>query len=236
MPNWLDVVLRSIGSFVLLLVMARLLGKQTISRMNYFDFVAAITLGGMAANMTFDVRLPAWDNVIAIIVFTMVALLASYIVMKSRKLRKWLAGTPTVLIENGQILEGNMRKIRYTLDNLNHHLRLQKIYNIADVEFAILETNGELSIHQKPQKSTMQELPLYVNEIVNTSKIPIEIIMDGKEVEDNLSNNQIPLDWVHHQIKIRGYQREDVNYMVLGSDRRLYIDLYDDRIRNPRSL
>ncbi len=234
MPNWLDVIIRSIGAFVLLLFMARILGKQTISRMNYFDFVAAITLGGMAANMTFDVRLPAWDNVIAIIVFSMVALLASYTVMKSRKLRKWIAGEATVLIENGQILEGNMRKIRYTLDNLNHHLRLNNIYSPADVEFAILETNGELSIHKKPKSAAKKELPIYVNDIVNQSKIPIEIIMDGKLVEENLQKNHIPEEWVDYQLTIRGYKREDTNYMVLGSDRRIYIDTYNDHLKMPR--
>lgn len=234
MPGWLDVVLRSIGAFVLLLVMARILGKQTISRMNYFDFVAAITLGGMAANMTFDIRLPAWDNVLAIIVFSMVALLASYIVMKNRKLRRWLAGEATVLIENGQILEANMRKLRYTLDNLNHHLRLRNIYNLADVEFAILETNGELSIQKKPKTATKKELPIYVNSIVNQSKIPIEIIMDGKLIEESLQKNNISEEWVDYQLSIRGYRREDANYMVLGSDRRIYIDAYNDHLQVPR--
>lgn len=234
MANWIDVTLRSVGAFVLLLFMARALGKQTISQMTYFDFVAAITLGGMAANMTFDVRLPVWDNVMAIIIFSMVALFASYVVLKSRKLRKWVAGQPTVLIENGQILEKNMKKLRYTLDNLNHHLRLNQIYNPADVEFAILETNGELSIQKKPKTATKKELPIYVNPIVNQSKIPIEIIMDGKLVEDNLANNNISEDWVNHQLSIRGYEREETFYMVLGSDRRLYFDVYDDYLRKPR--
>jgi len=236
LENWLEVILRSIGSFVLLLVMARILGKQTIAQMTYFDFVAGITLGGMAANMTFDIRLPAWDNVLAIIIFSASALLASNIAVKSRKLRAVIAGQPTILIENGKILEKNMKKLRYTLDNLNHQLRQNGIFNPADVEFAILETNGELSIKRKPYNKRRIEQQIDLEHVMTNNNIPIELIMDGKIIKSNLRQNKISEDWVIEELQSRGLRLSDTNYMVIGSDKRLYIDTYEDHINFPRDI
>lgn len=234
MSNWLEVTLRSVGAFIILLVAARLLGKRTIAQMTYFDFVASITLGGMAANMTFDVKIPTIDNILAITIFSLTVITASFLSLKSRKLRSLIAGKPTVVMENGKILEKNMKQLRYTLDQLNQQLRKKDVFNPADVEFAILEPSGDLSISKKAggsdQKGHQKGEQLNLPPLLAKSKIPIELLMDGEVIENNLKENGLTMEWLEQQLTNRGLTLATSNYAVLGTDRKLYVDGFDDKL------
>lgn len=123
----IEVVMRTIVSVVLLLIAERILGKQTISQMTIFDFIAAITLGAIAAGLAYNTSLKPHNMAISFGIFVLTIFLISFLSIKNRKLRKFFAGDPTVLIQNGKILESNMRKMRYTLEYLNQQLREKDI-------------------------------------------------------------------------------------------------------------
>ena len=149
MPEHIEVVFRSITSFSLLLIGARILGKQTISQMTIFDFVAAISLGAISANLAFNTSIKVHHLIIAFTIYVAIIFLIALVSLKNRKARKFLAGDPTIVVQNGKILEGNMNKMRYTLDYLNQQLREKDIFNIEEVLFAIIETNGTLTVLKK---------------------------------------------------------------------------------------
>lgn len=232
MSDYIEIVLRPIAAFVILMIAARILGKQTIAQMTYFDFIAAITIGAMTANLSFNTSLKSHHLLISFIVFTSVIFLTAYISLKSRRARKFLAGDPTVIIQNGKILEHNMRKMRYSLDYLNQELREQNVFEIEEVLFAVVEINGTLTVLKKPQYRPVTRKDLWI--AINPEwRLPIELIMDGETVTKNLQENQLTEEWLRNELNKRNLQTDDVVYAVLGSNGQLYFDTYTDHIQTP---
>ncbi len=178
MEEHYEVIIRSIIAFSLLIVGARILGKQTISQMTIFDFVASISLGAIAANLAFNTSVKIHHIVLAYTIFVIVLYLIALLSLKNRKSRKFFAGDPTVIIENGKILEHNMKKMRYTLDYLNQQLREKDVFDIKEVMYALIETNGSLTVLKNPENRniTKKDMLQYVQP---EQQLPIELIMDG---------------------------------------------------------
>ncbi|MFB5761396.1 DUF421 domain-containing protein [Paenibacillus medicaginis] len=176
MNAYLEILIRTAAALVLLLFIAKILGKQTISNMTFLDFVTSITVGAVAANMSFNESINWRHFILALIVFTLASLLLSVLALKSRKWRNWISGSPTVLIEEGKILEDNMKKVRYTLDSLNQALREKDIFNIDEIKYAILEDNGKLSVLRKEeyQYATKKDVKFASTGV----HFPVELIMD----------------------------------------------------------
>ena len=232
MPEYFEVILRSIASFGLLLIGTRLLGKQTISQMTIFDFVATISLGAIAANLSFNTSIKAYHPIIAFVIYVIIILTIALISLKSRKGRKFLAGDPTIVIQNGNILEKNMKKMRYTLDYLNQQLREKDVFNIEEVLFAIIETNGTLTVLKKPQfrNVTRQDLMIPINPEFN---LPIELIMDGVVIKENLEQNNLTESWLDSELEKRNLVQHDVLYAVLSGNGNMYVDTYENHIHSP---
>ncbi|MED4475318.1 DUF421 domain-containing protein [Oceanobacillus caeni] len=232
MHDVLEVILRSIGAFCLLLIGAKILGKQTISKMTTFDFVASISLGAIAANIAFNTSMKFYIVSISFAIMIIILFVAAYVSMKGIKTRRFLAGNPTVVIENGKILEDNLKKMRYTMDYLNQQLREKDIFEINEVLFAIVETNGTLSVRKKPpfRQVTKQDLGIFT---APESRLPVELIMDGHTVESNLEENDLNPNWLQTEIQKRGLSVNDVYYAVLATDGKVYIDTYQDNIESP---
>lgn len=224
-----ELFLRTILSFILIMVITRFLGKTTVAQMTFHDFVAAITLGSLTANLAFNIDESILQSIVSLITFSVIAYLLMVVSLKSRTLRKWFSGQPTVLIQDGKILEQNMRKLKFTLDTLNQELREKNIFNIEEVQYAVLELNGKLSVLRKPEylPVTRKDLNLHLN---TKQTFPVELIMDGKIIDDNLRQNRIDKEWLLSQVKARGLSVEDVNYAVKSSNGNLFFDVYEDRL------
>ncbi|MCC3380795.1 DUF421 domain-containing protein [Paenibacillus farraposensis] len=228
----LETMLRSISAFTLMMLIARILGKSTIAQLTYHDFVAVITLGSITANLAFNNTISIKILVTSLLTFTGIACLLMFLSMKNQKLRNWFSGKPTVLIQEGKIMESNMRKLRITLDTLNQELRGKNIFNIQDVQYAVLELNGSISVLPKPESQPATRKDLHLN---NQSEpaFPIELIMDGDIIEANLKENHITKEWLHSQIKKKGLSIENINYAVISSNGNIYFDEYKDQIKHP---
>lgn len=232
MPEHIEVILRSITSFSLLLIGTRILGKQTISQMTMFDFVATISLGAISANLAFNTSIKVHHTIIAFSIYIAIILLIAIISLKNRKGRKFLAGDPTIVIQNGKILEVNMNKMRYALDYLNQQLREREVFDIEEVLFAIVETNGTLTVLKKPQfrSVTRQDLMIAINP---EQKLPIELIMDGEIIKENLEQNNLSFSWLESELKKRNLTKHEVLYAVLAANGNMYVDKYKDHIHSP---
>lgn len=232
MHPYLEIPIRTIAAFVLMLITSRMLGKQTISNMTFHDFVSGITLGAISANLAFNVKIVAWIPIVSLLVFFLISYLVSWLAVKSRTGNRWVSGTPTVVIENGKILEDNMRQIRYTMDSLAQSLREKDIFNMEEVEYACLEDHGKLSVKRKSEYEwvTRRDLKIHSEAV---KSFPVELILDGRILEDNLASNRLTAEWLEGELMKRGKTVKDVFYAVRGTQDNLYFDYYQDHINNP---
>ncbi|MDM5316198.1 DUF421 domain-containing protein [Fictibacillus sp. b24] len=231
MNTYIDVVVRTIVAFIALYVAARILGKHTVSRMTIFDFIAVVTLGSVTANLSFALEIKARYIFFSLFIFVVLIYLSAFLSLKSKRARKFVAGDPTVVIENGKILEHNMKKMRYTLDYLNQQLRQKDIFSVDEVDYALVENNGLLSVKKKEQhlNVTRKDLNMYKPEV----KLPIELIMDGEILLNNLKENNISKDWLQTELTKRSLSTQNVVYALLTSNDKLYIDTHNDQLKSP---
>jgi uncharacterized membrane protein YcaP (DUF421 family) len=152
--------------------------------------------------------------------------------MRFEPVRHMLQGGPTVLIQNGKLLEENMRSLRYNLDQLNSQLRASSVFDIDQVEFAVLEPGGELSVLLKSQHRPVT--PADLNLATRYEGIAVELIMDGKVVQKNLKENALSEEWLRERLAEHGIlEPAKVVYAVLNSRGQIFIDLYRDEIHRP---
>ncbi|WP_123041086.1 DUF421 domain-containing protein [Cohnella candidum] len=144
-----EIILRGIVAFVFLILLGPMIGKQLISQNGYLPFIGAITLGSVAGNLIFNIKIRFGYFLLSMAVFSTIILAFSYIAMKSSHTRKWVNGEPRVLIEKGKILENQLKKSLYTQDMLEQGLRKKDVFDLNEVEYAILETDGSLSVIKK---------------------------------------------------------------------------------------
>lgn len=200
--------------------------------MNFHEFVTAVILGAIGANFAFNEKMEVIHLLISLIVFTGTSYLLAKLLVRYRTLRKWTEGTPTVLIEDGKILEENLKKNNLTLDSMNQLLRQKDIFDIGEVKHAFLELNGKITVMKKEEhrQVTLKDLKL---KTTANKPVPIELIMDGQILKGNLENNDISHDWLQKELKTLGKTSRDVFYAVKGSDGQLYLDFFKDGIRHP---
>ncbi|WP_176585922.1 DUF421 domain-containing protein [Priestia megaterium] len=232
MVETFEIIIRTLIAFVLLICIAHFLGKQTISQMTYHDFIASITIGSIAASLTFNTSIRFSHFIIVLILFSMIIFLATLVSLKSRNARALLSGEPTVVIQDGKILEKNMKKLKFTMDSLNQALRGKDIFDINEVEYATVEANGYLSVLKKPpyRNLTKKDLGIFTP---TQSAFPIELIMDGRIIEKNFTQNHLTKSWLFTELEQRGLTLADVSYFVRGTNGQLYFDLYKDKITSP---
>lgn len=223
METYLFGVLKALLAFVVILILARWLNKEQLSQLTFYDWIVGITIGSMAANLTNEPEGRILEHVVILVVFSAAAYLTGMMTVKSRPLRKLIEGEPTVVIHNGRILEHNMAKLHYNVDNLLNQLREKNVFNIEDVEFALLEGNGGLSVLLKSQKRPLTPSDLGIP--TSYEGLSSEIIVDGQVIYQNLKQNNLDEQWLIAELRKRGYNSpRDIVLATLSSDGELYID------------
>lgn len=190
--------LRTIILFILVIIIMRLMGKRQIGQLQPFEFAIAIMVSELAAIPMQNTGIPLLNGVIPILTLMILQLLISIFSMKSKVFSKLVDGTPSVLIENGKIVEKNLSRELYTINDLIEQLRIKNIPNIADVEFAILETNGQLSIIPKSQKRPVTPEDLNLN--TSYEGLPLNIVVDGKPNNKALYAAKLDDVWLSQEL------------------------------------
>lgn len=227
---YIAAVFKTIMAFVGILVYARILGKQQMSQLTFYDYITGITFGNIAAMIAID---PGYHNVWLyfwiLTVFAFLNYLMGVITEKSRPLRKLIEGEPVILIHNGKILEHNMAKARYNMENLLMQLREKDIFDLNDVEFALAETDGQLTVLKKPDKRPAT--PNDFNIKPPYEGIPSELVIDGKIIYQNLKQNNKDEAWLISELKKLGYNGANgLTYVAIDQDGNLFVDEDRDRL------
>ncbi|MCY7815502.1 DUF421 domain-containing protein [Bacillus haynesii] len=231
MPDWLDVVVRSIIFVVVLFLMTKMLGKRQLAELSFFEYIAGITIGGITSEVVMGLERSIFNAIIGIFIFSAVPFFMELISLKSKKVRDFVEGTGTVFIKDGKIMEENLKREKYSTDELLELLRKKNVFNIAEVQFAILEQSGDLNVLLKKEHRpvTMKDLQMpYQSE-----KEPQTVIMDGKILDESLSIAGLNRRWLHEELDKLGVTKENVFLGQVDSDGQFTVDLYDDQIKVP---
>ena len=212
---------RTLLIYLVLIVVIRLMGKRQIGQMEPSEFVVTMFVANLASILMEDVELPLYAGLIPIGTVLGLELVLAGLSMRSIKIRKLLCGKPVILIENGKIIQGNLRKTRVTLDELTGHLREKDVLDLSSVQYAILETNGNLSVFPYPK-----EKPASAKEAGIQAKpqyFPITIISDGNLMPENLSVAGKDRKWVDKVLQEKDARLEDTWLLTVdGGDHILF--------------
>ena len=231
MSDWVHIFIRSIVFIIVLIVMTRLLGKKQISEISFFEYVSGITIGSIAGESIMGLDGNIWHGILAISVFSGITLLVDILSLKSKKFRDIVDGTGTIIIKDGKIMEDNLKKEKYSLDDLGSLLRQKDVFNTADVEFAMLEPKGDLSVLLKKENRPLTPKDLQMK--VANDKVPQTVIMDGSIINDAMSAAGKDRNWLHMELDKLGVTVENVFMAQVDSYGDLTVDLYDDKIKVP---
>ena len=228
MPITYVVIIRSVLSFFALIFFIRLIGKQQVAQLTFFDYVVGITIGSIAATLSVQVNENTLATLAGMITWTVLAILLAVLSMHNVWIRKVVSGEATVVIENGKILEKNLKRIRIPIDELISELRTQGVFSIADVEFAMFEPGGKISIQKKSQKQPLTPSDLHVP--TQYDGLPTNLVMDGVLLTDALRSLKLTKAWLQHQLKKQNVQNiEEVSLAQLDTKGNLYVDLKGDK-------
>jgi len=208
-----SVATRSIYSLITLFLVTKLIGKKQVSELSLFDYVIGISIGNFTAEMTMDLNRHYINGIIAILVFGVIAYLVSIITMKSIILRRIIIGVPTILIENGKVIEKNLKKVKLDVNELLEQCRGNGYFDLNEIEYAIMETNGKVSIMPKSEYKPLN--PKNMNLKVKKEGLCANIIIDGNYMKNNIENMHKTIEWVKTKLKVKGYK--DINKILLAT-------------------
>ncbi len=220
--NMVVIFFRTFALYLTVLIVIRVMGKREVGQLSPFDLVVAIMIAETAAISMEDLDTPLIVGIVPIVTLMGAEVLLSFLGLKVKWFRTLVAGAPSIIINKGVIMEKEMRKIRYNVNDLLAQLRDKDVMNIADVDYAILETSGNLNIVLKPEKRAVT--PADLNIKPPYEGIPMPLIYDGEVQKDSLKQSGKDMKWLMNKLQEEDTKGpEDVLFASLDSQGNLYI-------------
>ncbi|MBB6453073.1 uncharacterized membrane protein YcaP (DUF421 family) [Salirhabdus euzebyi] len=197
--NYFDLTIETLVGFFVLFGLTKILGKSQITQITAFDFIAALILGELVGNALFDDQANVWSIIYAVLLWGGLIYTTEIITQKFTNSRELLEGKPSIIIRNGKLQREAMSQAKLDLNQLQHLLRSKNVFSIRDVEFAVFETDGSVSVLKKSlqQSPTRQD----INAKSETVKLPYSLILDGEVVEDNIKEIGKDEPWLKNELK-----------------------------------
>ncbi|MGI6610532.1 MAG: DUF421 domain-containing protein [Limnochordia bacterium] len=217
----LIIAVRTLILYAVLVIVTRVMGKRQVGELQPFEFVVAILLADMAAISMSDKETPLLNSIVTIFTLLVAHVLVSYIALHSQGVRRLVCGHPSVVIENGVIQETTMRSLRYNINDLLEQLRGKGYPNIADVEFALLETNGKLSVLPKSQRRALTPQDMQIS--TSYEGLPLTLVVDGRVDQEALRRAHLDAAWLQQELQRFGIaSHKDVLFASLDTAGNLY--------------
>ncbi len=208
--------IRTLILYSILILVIRLMGKRQIGQMEASEFVVTMLVANLASIPMQDGAIPLFSGLVPILTVLGMELVLSTLSMKNLKFRKILCGKPVILIENGNILQSNLKKTRVTLDELTGHLREKEILDPRNVQYAILETNGNLSVFPYPKEQPANAKDAGIQ--VGKRNLPITIISDGRLLTENLVSSGKTEGWVQKTLHNLDTSQEETFLLTVDKE------------------
>ena len=190
---------RAIVLYLIVLIVMRLMGKREIGQLQPFELAISIMIADLASIPMTEIGIPIFNGIVPILGLLVMHLIISLINLKSLKAREIICGKPSILIYRGKINEKELKKERFTINELEERLRGNNVVNLGDVEYAILETSGQVTVIQKPEKRNT--IPEDFNIVPEYEGIPYDLVVDGKVMNKNLKAIGKNYNWLKKQVE-----------------------------------
>jgi uncharacterized membrane protein YcaP (DUF421 family) len=227
MPPWLNLLLRSLGMFLLTFVLIRLLGKKHPAKLTPLRYVIYSVIAVITALIATAAIELTW-GLLALSVWILLPLLFDYLALRSKAVHDLLHGKETILIKKGKIMEENLKQVRMTGEELLKDLRTKNVFNLADVEFAVLETSGDVNVLLKSDKRPLTAKNLEWKVTPQTE--PQTVMLDGTILHTPLTELGLTRSWIQVQLENNGVSLHNVFLGQVDSNGELYLDLFDDAV------
>ena len=191
--------IRAIILYIVVLIVMRLMGKREIGQLQPFELAISIMIADLASVPMSELGIPLTNGIVPILALLVMYMIISILNMKSVNFRKIMSGKPAILVYRGRIDEKALEKESITINELQERLRVDNIFNLGDVEYAILETNGELTVIQKPEKRALTPQDLNIDP--DYEGIPYDLVVEGKIMHENLKTIGKDEIWLQKQLK-----------------------------------
>ena len=201
--DFINIILTTVLSASALFLIAKILGHKQMSQLDFFDYITGITIGSIGAELATELEEP-WKPLIAMIVYGIITISLTLIANKLPKLRKYINGTPTIIMDNGKLYRKNMKKAKIDLSEFMVMCRQEGYFNLNDIQTAVFEYNGRLTVLPKSTKRPVN--PLDINLVPSPEKISIEVIMEGRILTENLKRMGLNNEWLEKELKIQGFK------------------------------
>ena len=208
-----EILLRVIVGFVILLLLVRVVGNKQLGQLNVFTYISGIVIGSMVGDIILHSDIKLWRSMLGVALWVALAICVELVALKSIKARELLDGQPTILIKKGQIVHAALKKERMNIDDLTMMLRTNNVFAVAEVDYAILEPNGDLSVLKKQP---------------NPKKyIPTTLIMEGKVLAKNLQQLNLTEKWLDNALNhLNIKSKSDILYAEVQDNGQLHVQLY----------
>lgn len=217
-----DTALRSLLSLLVLFFVTKIIGKKQVSELSLFDYVIGISIGNFAAEMSINLETNEINGTLAVIIFGLVAYIISFLSMKSMAFRRFFFGVPTIIIQDGKILEKAMKSCNIDLNDLLEQARIAGYFDISEVAYAIMESNGSMSFlpydkYANPKKEDFDIKEKKVGLVAN-------VVLDSEVMHDNLKNIGKNEEWLMRELKKNGvYDLSDVLLVTVNVNDKIFI-------------
>ena len=206
------IILTSVLSALTLFIIAKITGHKQMSQLDFFDYISGITIGSIAAELATELEKP-WQPFVAMLVYGAIAVILNVLMNKIPRTRKFINGTPTIIMNNGKLYRKNMKKAKLDLSEFMVMCRQEGFFNLNDIQTAIFEYNGRLTILPLSTKRPANPLDMII--IPEPEPISTEVIMDGAVLTENLNRLGLDKNWLKNELKVQGIKSEKQVFLAL---------------------
>ncbi len=208
----IKVCLTSLLSAVALFIIAKIIGHKQMSQLDFFDYITGITIGSIAAEMATELEEPL-KPLIAMVVYGIITFVLAITTSKLPRLRKYVNGSPTIILSGGKLYRKNLKKAKLDLSEFMVLCRQEGYFNLSDIEVAVFEYNGRLTVLPKSDKRPLTAKD--INLQLKMEHMSTEVIMDGRVLEENLKRMNLDIAWLESQLKVQGYKNTEAVFLAL---------------------
>jgi len=227
MNGMLEILMRVSLGFVILLVLIRIIGNKQLGQLNVFTYISGIVIGSMVADIILHSDIEFWPSMTGVTLWVALAIVVELASLKSVRIRELLDGQPVILIKKGKILYNALKKERLNIDDLTMMLRTNNIFSVLDVDYAILEPNGDLSVLKKQMKesATREDMNIHPKQ---QKYIPTTVITDGRVITKNLRELNLSEKWLNETLNDLNIKiKSDILYAEIQEDGQLHVQVKD---------
>ena len=224
--EFIKIIGTSLLSVIALFLITKLMGHKQVAQLDFFDYVSGITIGSIGAELATDIESP-WHSLVALIIYGGVSVLLNFLAHKFPKTRKFINGTPTVLMNNGKLFRENLKKAKLDLSEFMLLCREQGYFDLDEIQTAVFEHNGKLSI--LPRAASRPATPADLKITAKATHLGVELIMDGRVMGENLARVGRDRAWLDLRLKAQGYYGVKDIFLAVYRSEEDKLNLYPNR-------